>query len=228
MVLLTYWWGEMYRLLIYDEDIFKLFRNGKSSHLFTFELVATASELMNRIYDEYQYDLLVINYDVIEPSFLETFSDMKAKIIISYDKYSIQGLVHAVKIGAVDVLEKPVDLVFLKQIVFKHLSEQHKDIILLSNGYSFLRTKCLIVNEQGQYVLSNKERLLLEVLSKNINKITSYEEIEAYVWQGDFMSSDSLRTLIKNIRKKLPENSIRTVKGFGYMLEVTETATVLS
>lgn len=216
----------MYRLLIYDEDIFNLLKSGKSSHLFTFDLVATSSELINRIYDEYQYDLLIINHNIIEPSYLEMFSDVKTKIIISYEKYTVQGLVHAVKIGAVDVLEKPVDLIFLKQVVFKHLSEQHKDTILLNNGYSFLRTKCLIVNEQEQYVLSNKERLLLEVLSKNLNKITSYEEIEAYVWQGDFMSSDSLRTLIKNIRKKLPEDSIRTVKGFGYMLEVKEAAVV--
>jgi DNA-binding response OmpR family regulator len=216
----------MYRLLIYDEDIFNLLKSGKSSHLFTFDFVTTPSELINRIYDEFQYDLLIINHNIIEPSYLEMFSDVKTKIIVSYEKYSVQGLVHAVKIGAVDVLEKPVDLVFLKQIVFKHLSEQHKDTIILSNGYSFLRAKCLIVSDQQQYVISNKERLLLEVLSKNINKITSYEEIEAYVWQGDFMSSDSLRTLIKNIRKKLPEDSIRTVKGFGYMLEVKEAAAV--
>lgn len=218
---------KMYKLLIYDDAIFTLLKNSRTSHLFKIDLVGSMQELTNRIYGESQYDLVVVGYNkILSQLSIDMFADMQAKLIVSFEGYNTEGLLTAVRIGAVDVFEKPVDIYFLKQLFLKHLSKQLKSVIPLNEGYTFSRSKCLIINENTEYHLSNKERLLLEILSTNINKVTSYEEIESYVWQGDFMSSDSLRTLIKNIRKKLPDNSIRTVKGFGYMLEVHETVEV--
>ena len=66
--------------------------------------------------------------------------------------------------------------------------------------------------------LTKKEILFLELLFKNSFRIVSYDEIESYVWEDTVMTESSIRSLVKNIRKKLPLNLIENLSGIGYKL----------
>ncbi|MDR0666719.1 MAG: helix-turn-helix domain-containing protein [Campylobacteraceae bacterium] len=42
--------------------------------------------------------------------------------------------------------------------------------------------------------------------------------MEEYIWEGEDTSILNMHALIKRVRKKLPENAIKIVKGVGYAL----------
>jgi two-component system response regulator VanR len=71
--------------------------------------------------------------------------------------------------------------------------------------------------------LTVKEFEILLLLVQNKGRTLTYETLLSRVWGYDFDGDASIiHTHIKNIRSKLPENLIKTVRGVGYRLEVTE------
>lgn len=66
--------------------------------------------------------------------------------------------------------------------------------------------------------LSRKERLLLNVLITEKSKVVSFDKIQAMVWEGNFASLDSIRSLMRRLRKKIPFECIETVVDVGYIL----------
>lgn len=77
------------------------------------------------------------------------------------------------------------------------------------------------LNRQVLYVndkvvrLDYHERDFLELLLKNDPKIVTYKEIENQVWDNK-MSSAAIRSLVRNLRKKLPSHSIENISKVGY------------
>ena len=66
--------------------------------------------------------------------------------------------------------------------------------------------------------ITKKEILFLELFSKNLHHIATYEEIEEYVWEGDETNLTNIRAMIKRLRKKIASDSIVITKGMGYSL----------
>lgn len=70
--------------------------------------------------------------------------------------------------------------------------------------------------------LTRKEFEILLLLVQNKGRTLSHEIILSRIWGYDFDGDGStVHTHIKNLRAKLPENLIRTVRGVGYRLEET-------
>ena len=68
--------------------------------------------------------------------------------------------------------------------------------------------------------LTMKEFEILIVLLQNKGRTLSHETILSRVWGYDFDGDGStVHTHIKNLRAKLPENIIKTVRGIGYRVE---------
>ena len=68
--------------------------------------------------------------------------------------------------------------------------------------------------------LTMKEFEILMLLMQNKAKTLSHETILSRIWGYDFDGDGSaVHTHIKNLRAKLPENIIKTVRGVGYRLE---------
>jgi len=66
-----------------------------------------------------------------------------------------------------------------------------------------------------------KEFEILMLFMQNKGKTLSHDTILTRVWGYDFDGSEStVHTHIKNLRSKLPENIVKTVRGVGYRLEV--------
>ena len=58
------------------------------------------------------------------------------------------------------------------------------------------------------------------MLSDNCNNITQTPDILNKIWEDDTASEQSVRTLIKKLRKKLPQSTIENVYGGGYKLNI--------
>jgi DNA-binding winged helix-turn-helix (wHTH) protein len=55
-------------------------------------------------------------------------------------------------------------------------------------------------------------------LSKK-NQVITYSTIENYVWEGSFVSLESIRSLIRRVRKILNKEYIQTVVDTGYIFK---------
>jgi two-component system response regulator VanR len=76
------------------------------------------------------------------------------------------------------------------------------------------------VYEGTELILTVKEFEILMLLVQNRGKTLSHEMILSRIWGYDFDGDGStVHTHIKNLRAKLPENIIKTVRGVGYRLE---------
>jgi len=76
-------------------------------------------------------------------------------------------------------------------------------------------------DENGELVaLQNKEKLLLELLIKNINAVTYYSDIEDEVWEGESLNRGSLKALVLKLRKKLGKDSVMNENELGYRLRI--------
>ena len=60
----------------------------------------------------------------------------------------------------------------------------------------------------------------MNILVENRTRVVTYEEIEQYVWENEYMSLNSLRTTIGFLRKKIPFNCIKNVSNLGYKLNL--------
>lgn len=78
------------------------------------------------------------------------------------------------------------------------------------------------VYDSSELTLTLKEFEILMLLIQNKGRTLSHEIILSRVWGYDFDGDGStVHTHIKNLRAKLPENIIKTVRGVGYRLEET-------
>ena len=66
--------------------------------------------------------------------------------------------------------------------------------------------------------LTNKEVDFLTLLCERKNQTVSYNLIQEIVWQNDFMSEDAIRSVARNLRKKVPENCLENVSKIGYKI----------
>ena len=79
---------------------------------------------------------------------------------------------------------------------------------------------CKAFYEVEALPLTIKEFEILMLLLQNKGRTLSHETILSRVWGYDFDGDGSaVHTHIKNLRAKLPENIIKTVRGIGYRIE---------
>lgn len=79
------------------------------------------------------------------------------------------------------------------------------------------KSKSIIVVENKEYTLSQKEIAILEYLSKNSDRLVSSEELIANIWRYDEMPTNAtIRTYIKNLRHILGTSKIHNLRGAGY------------
>ena len=65
--------------------------------------------------------------------------------------------------------------------------------------------------------LSRREYMVLKMLMESAGRIKTREQLEAslYAW-GEEVASNALEVHISNLRKKLPKDFIKTIRGVGY------------
>ncbi|MCT7555160.1 response regulator transcription factor [Aliarcobacter butzleri] len=184
------------------------------------------------LYKKYKPDVLILDIYMPHLTGLELAktlreNDYKTKIVLmtAYSKDSI--LLEAINIDINYYIIKPATLQKIKDMLDKIsndlLRSSDKIVYLDENIYFNLSSKKLY-NQNDELKLSKKESDLLELFIKNTNKEISIEDIIAYCWNDIFaeISVDSVKSLISNLRKKLPQKTISNVYGVGYILNIKQ------
>lgn len=98
-------------------------------------------------------------------------------------------------------------------------SDETNIIKLDEETYFDTYNKNLVINDEI-VKLRTKELEFLLLLIKNKNRYVSYEEIENYVWENSVMTKDALKTLVKNIKTKIPKDLILNLSNSGYKIAI--------
>ena len=151
----------------------------------------------------------------------------KDVVIIMVSAYSdSETLLKAFNSFIQGYIVKPITSDKVKNILEKigyHQNKEHPNQKIKLNDFITLDllNSSVIVNDKIVY-LTKKETLFLNLLFRNRGSLVTYEMIEELVWYDDnkVMTSTSLRTLVKNIRKKLSFDIVQNISKVGYILSV--------
>lgn len=147
--------------------------------------------------------------------------DNSTQIIIATAYTNTEYFLKAVELNLAKYLLKPISLIDLKNaletcIEKLDFNDENSDKYFNKEDYYSLSQRCLFVNKKVVR-LDFHEREFLELLLRNSQRIVTYAEFESKVWDNN-MSSAALRSLVRNLRKKLPENVIENVSKIGYKI----------
>ncbi|SDY45677.1 two-component system, OmpR family, response regulator CssR [Evansella caseinilytica] len=126
------------------------------------------------------------------------------------------------ELGSDDYLAKPFlpeELVIrakkLLNRVYPHEEQEGEKIEL--NGY-VVDPQSRTVHDGDELIeLTTKEMDLIILLTSNIGKAMSREEIIEYVWGSDYFGSErAVDDVVRRVRKKLPRIHLETLYGYGY------------
>ena len=134
-------------------------------------------------------------------------------------------LISAVELGLLKYMIKPIR----HNILFPVLLQCAKNIKENIHCLKYISKECYydpfnrtLIKNNKSIKVSKNELLFLDILHKNENRVVSYEEIENKIWYDSSMSEDAIRSLVRNLRKKLPADSLINVAKVGYRIEVLD------
>lgn len=149
--------------------------------------------------------------------------DENTKIIISTAFSDKEYLIEAIELKLEKYIIKPLTNRNLLPALTKAVEALDKErdftFYLDENFYFDSNSSQFYLNNEVMD-LTKKELNFLKLLILNKDRIVSYEEIEKFVWNDEYMSFNSLRTTIGFLRKKIPFNCIKNISNIGYKLNL--------
>lgn len=217
--------------VLYVEDDNEVRENIATSLAYFVKSVDSASngDEAYEIYKKVSPDIIITDIDMPGMNGLELAarvreSDSFIPIVVTTAYTTEEFLLDAVSLHLERYLVKPVTLAKLKESLescYEKLQEVNRITIRFSTGYTYNITSHIMEDENGEFVtLQNKEKLLLELLIKNVERVTYYSEMEDEVWEGEELNRGSLKALILKLRKKLGKDSIVNESELGYRLHI--------
>jgi DNA-binding response OmpR family regulator len=181
------------------------------------------------IIDKSNFQLYIIDINIPHINGLDIVKyirnkDINTPIIMITASMELEIFKSAYKNGCDDYIKKPFYLEELNIRISKLIgkSQNKNNLIKISDSISY-DSEYEELNVNGVVKrLRKKEKRLLELFLKNINKTLTTEKIENYVWENEIKDSYPLRQLINDLRKHFDngENFIFTNRGIGYKFEI--------
>ncbi|MBS1637297.1 MAG: response regulator transcription factor [Bacteroidetes bacterium] len=142
-------------------------------------------------------------------------------IIIYSEKHDDFIQVTALNAGADDYIVSPLKPLLLearisaltKRYDYKQIAEKEEE----SKRFLVDKDRYLIVTERGKLNLPRKEFEMVHLMYSNSNKIFTRQDFAQIIWNNlDVANKRTIDIHIRNIRRLLGEDVIKTIKGVGY------------
>ena len=195
-----------------------------------FEHVYIARDGLNayRLYESKKPDIIISDIHMPHMDGLTMIEkirkkDKQTKIIIITAHSEKEKLMQAIELHLVKYLIKPVQSDLLKELLFSLVAElrQSADRVDLKEGFHWESSKKLLFNRDDEVALKEKEKQVLDLLCAHPNQTVSSFDIYNHLYEDQpdrEFSSNSITSLMKRIRPKLPADTISTAYGVGYIL----------
>ncbi|NQY24771.1 MAG: response regulator transcription factor [Campylobacteraceae bacterium] len=225
-------------ILYFEDDInFQKETGSVFSELFLHvDLVSNAKDGLLKYMEYYKkenkfYDIVItdINMPIMNgvelcKKIYEIHKEQSIIVISAHDES--EYLLELVNIGIEQFLIKPLDFDILLNVIYScssriNNSELKKNMKIIDLNYDFFwdREEKILLHKKKCVKLTKRESFIMELLIKNKNKISTYEEIINTIYDDpSLISNDSLKMLISRLRKKIPKQTLESIYGFGYRL----------
>jgi DNA-binding response OmpR family regulator len=180
------------------------------------------------MWKEHKPDIIITDIHMPRMNGLDMASHIRAldkevQIIVATAHSDTQNLLRAVELQLVKYIIKPITkekLVEALQKALDLMQDKSKfNLHLSAESYYNPYEKTIFLND-SEIKLTKNESLFLDLLATNYSRVLQYEEIENAIWEYSGMSQDAIRSLVRGLRKKVPENTIENVSGIGYKLHI--------
>lgn len=172
------------------------------------------------------YDLMLLDVRLPGKDGLETLRDLRKRkdalpVIILTARDAIKERIEGLDCGADDYMVKPFDPDELSariRALLRRRDGRIEPVITFGAITLNLATHELFCNE-NVIPLSQREFALISLLLERPGAVVSREQLEErlYGWNEE-VGSNAIEVHIHNLRKKLGQNLIRTIRGIGYQM----------
>ncbi len=117
-----------------------------------------------------------------------------------------------------DVIVKdfcPEEIVFR---IYKLCNLWNDDVFFINHDTFYDFKKAIFVHNDERVHLGRKEAMMLKILFIKSPCLVTFDEIIYYVYQNEIVPHERIRSIIRELRHKLPKDLIQTKKGEGYQL----------
>ncbi|MEO3679645.1 response regulator [Rheinheimera fenheensis] len=171
-------------------------------------------------------DCLILDLGLPDMDGLSVLKQLRQKwprlpVLILTARDSLDDRISGLDLGADDYLVKPfaaAELFARLRVIERRLGTAATHLVRIAGVE--LDTSAMQLNINGEQTgLSRREYVLLKELMESAGRVKTREQLEAslYSW-GEEVASNALEVHISNLRKKLPADFIRTVRGVGYSI----------
>lgn len=184
--------------------------------------VEALDEAMRNVYDVLMLDISIPHIDGLEVVKRIRQVDKKIPIIILSAHTEQEYLWRAVELKITRYLTKPYDknalIKALEDVALELVGHNHTFTLTADCIYDFCHKT---VSHQNQTIhLSKSESRLLEYFLKRPSQTITYEQLFDYMWEFEQPSKEALKSIIKELRKKIDNNFIKNLYGVGYLCEI--------
>jgi DNA-binding response OmpR family regulator len=180
------------------------------------------------IWREYKPDIIITDISMPKMNGIDMAryirsEDLKTPIIVATAYTDQEYLLKAVELQLVKYIIKPITkekLMGALELSVQRSQDKSKFALPLSKECAYNAYSKEIICDGVSVKLTKNELLFLDLLAFNTSRVVTYEEIESQVWPYEGMSSDAIRSLVRALRKKLPDNALENISGVGYKLKV--------
>ncbi|QTH73377.1 response regulator [Pseudoalteromonas xiamenensis] len=146
---------------------------------------------------------------------------MAIAVIILTARDSIQDKISGLDLGADDYLPKPFEPIelFARLRVISRRFTQTTSSVIKQDGIELDLASHSATVDGAALNLPRKEFMLLKALMENVGRVLSKEQLENKLYQwGEELGSNAIEVHIHHLRKKLPKDTIKTLRGIGYVM----------
>jgi DNA-binding response OmpR family regulator len=171
-------------------------------------------------------DIMLLDLGLPDMDGLDLLKTIRQKklpiqVLILTARDSTNAKVQGLDAGADDYLTKPfaVDELLARLRVLERRIGNASSALITIKSVSINTAHHQAMIDGVELNLSRREYMLLKALMENAGIIHTREGLEGklYAW-GDEVASNTIEVHIHTLRKKLPPDFIRTVRGVGYMV----------
>ncbi len=153
--------------------------------------------------------------------------NIQVPIILLTAHADVDYLLPAANLNIQSYIVKPINIKQLKEVLFNAveiLNINSNIYVKITHSLKYDKTNSEILSlDDTRIKLNRKEKNLIDLLLANQNRVVTYSEIEQHVWMqyDEVMTSMALRTVVKNLRKKISTDFIKNISGQGYKLIIS-------
>jgi len=149
--------------------------------------------------------------------------DQETKIIITTAFSDEKYLIEAVELNLERYIVKPLtkrNLIPALEKAVESITVEKK--LFITKDFYYNYQTGLFYQEEESVEMTKKELEFLRLLAQHHERVVTYTEIEHQLWGEEYMSFNSLRTMVGFLRKKIPPRIITNISNMGYRLKIDQ------